>query len=110
MILDFDAMETQTLEHFKGGEKALLAQMYADEHNRIMRGRIVPGASVGLHTHEGSSEILFVLEGSAKVLYDGKEERVCAGQCHYCPEGHSHTVINDTDTDVVMYAVVPQHG
>jgi len=110
MIFDFDAMETQLLPHFKDGEGALAAEMFADEHNRILRGRLVPGASVGLHTHTGSSEIIYVLSGEGKVLYDGAEERVRAGLCHYCPEGHTHTLINDSVADLLFFAVVPQHG
>lgn len=110
MIFDFDAMETQQLPHFKGGEGALAAEMFADADNRILRGRLVPGASVGLHTHTGSSEIIYVLAGEGKVLYDGKTERVRAGLCHYCPEGHTHTLINDTAADLVFFAVVPQHA
>lgn len=110
MLLDFDKMERQELPHFKGGEKALLAEMFADENNRILRGRLVPGATVGLHTHTGNSEIIYILEGRGTVLYDGAAEPVQAGVCHYCPEGHAHTLRNDSDGDLVFFAVVPQHG
>ena len=81
---------------------------YADEKNRIMVNRLIPGASVGLHTHQGSSETIYILEGSAKVIYDGEEMRISAGQVHYCPEGHEHSMINDTESDLVFFAVVPQ--
>ncbi len=110
MILDFDAMKTESLPHFKGGEGALIAEMFADGRNRILRGRLVPGATIGLHTHTGSSEIIYFLSGCGSVLYDGAEERVAAGQCHYCPEGHTHTLRNDSDADLVFFAVIPQHG
>ena len=108
MILDFKQMEETIMPHFKGGEKQMAAKMYADEKNRILLSRLIPGASVGVHTHEGSSEIIYILEGAAKVLYDGEELRIGAGEAHYCPEGHEHSLINDTDSDLVFFAVVPQ--
>lgn len=108
MILDFEKMEETVTPHFKGGEKEMAVRSYADENNRIMLNRLIPGASVGQHIHEGSSEIIYILEGSAKVLYDGAEMRIEAGQAHYCPDGHTHSLINDTDRDLVFFAVVPK--
>ncbi len=109
MILDFKNMEEIVIPNFKGGEKQVAAKMFADEKNRIMVSRLIPGATVGLHTHEGSSETVYILEGSGKMLYDDGEERIEAGQVHYCPEGHTHSLINDTESDLVFFAVVPQH-
>ena len=54
-----------------------------------------PGASIGLHTHQGNSEIIYILSGTGKVLYDGAYETLVPGACHYCPEGHEHSLIND---------------
>lgn len=108
MILDFSKIEENITPNFKGGEKEMAIRAYADEKNRIMVNRLIPGASVGLHTHEGSSEIIYILEGGCKVLYDGEEMRIEKGQVHYCPEGHSHSMINDTEEDLVFFAVVPQ--
>ena len=108
MILDFKNMEETVIPNFKGGEKQIAAKMYVDEKNRIMLSRLIPGATVGLHTHEGSSEVIYILEGSGKVLYDGEQQRIEAGQVHYCPEGHEHSLINDTESDLVFFAVVPQ--
>ena len=31
-----------------------------------------------------------------------------AGQCHYCPQGHSHSLINDSTEELVFFAVVPK--
>ena len=110
MIIDFTKIEETANPNFKGGEKEYNVRTHLDGNNRIMKGRLVPGASIGYHKHEGSSEIIFILSGQGKVLYDGGEERVQAGDCHYCPEGHSHSLINDSENELVFYAVVPQHG
>lgn len=110
MILNFDQMEEQQLEHFNGGEKALLARMVVDQQNKILLGKLEPGATVGLHTHVDSSEIIYILQGKGKVLYDGDYELVESGLCHYCPKGHSHSLINDSDANLVFFAVVPNHS
>lgn len=108
MILDFEKMENTVLEHFKGGEKELSAKMLFDGMNRIMYGRLVPGASIGMHMHDTGSEIIYLLEGSGRVLYDDGEETLEVGQCHYCPKGHSHSLINaSSESDLIFFAVVP---
>ena len=56
--------------------------------------------------NEKSENIPF-LSGKGTVLYDGEKLAVEAGQCHYCPKGHSHSLINDSDEDLVFFAVVP---
>ena len=42
-----------------------------------------------------------------QVIID-ETERLAAGDCHYCPKGGFHTLINDGDEDLVFFAVVPQ--
>lgn len=108
MILDFNEMEYEVIPNFKGGEKETAAKMNFDGMNRIMKGKLIPGASIGLHTHESNSEIVYILEGKGKVIYDDGEERLVAGMCHYCPKGHTHSLINDSDSDLLFFAVVPE--
>lgn len=108
MIIDFKNMEETVIPNFKGGEKQIAAKMHFDGKNRILHGRLESGATIGLHTHETSSEIIYFLEGSGKVLMDGEYERLSAGMCHYCPKGHTHSLINDSDADLVFFAVVPE--
>ena len=107
MVIDFSKMEEKVLPHFMGGEGELRAHMRVDELGKILHGTLNPGCSIGLHTHDTSSEIIYVLKGTGKVICDGVEETVPAGMCHYCPKGHSHTFINDTDQPVEIFAVVP---
>lgn len=108
MIIDFKEIPEKSLEHFKGGEKAFDARMYVDGGNKIMRGRLQSGASIGLHTHENDCEVIFIAEGRGTVLMDGVYEDVSAGLCHYCPKGHSHSLINNSDSDLLFSAVVAQ--
>ena len=108
MILAFDAMETTELAQFYGGEKCVRAKMHMDGLNRIMLTRLEPGASIGMHTHETSSEIIYILSGSGKVICDGETEILHTGSCHFCPKGHTHSLINDSNGDLAFFAVIPE--
>lgn len=108
MILDFDAIEEQAFPNFKGGEKQFKTRMYTDGACKIMRASLEPGATIGVHTHETDSEIIFMLKGTGVVLYDDGRETLSAGSCHYCPKGHSHSLRNESDEAIEFYAVVPE--
>lgn len=107
MTLDFNTMEEQTLPHFLGGEGALRAKMHTDELGKILRGVLAPGCSIGYHTHETSSEIIYILSGTGKVKVEDGEEPLKAGDCHYCPKGRSHALINNSGGPLEFFAVVP---
>lgn len=108
MLLQFDNLEETVIPNFKGGEKQIKSRMYTDEACKIMRASLEPGATIGLHTHETSSEIIFMLKGTGVVLYDDGREILPAGSCHYCPKGHSHSLRNESDGTIEFYAVVPE--
>lgn len=105
-MIQLEALETKILHAFQGGTGDIAAKIYADDQNRIIKSVYDPGVSTGYHCHDSSCEILFILSGGGKVIHNGKEERLTAGDCHYCKKGDSHAVINDTDAPLVMYAVV----
>jgi mannose-6-phosphate isomerase-like protein (cupin superfamily) len=118
MIFRLDDIQVSHLPEFKGGEKELAANMFFDGVNRIFKGRLVPGASIGVHTHEDSCEVIFVLSGKG-ALYECTPDQsaegpaeykdVNAGDCLYCPKGHTHSLMNPaaSEEDLVFYAVVP---
>lgn len=108
MIIDFNSMEETVMPNFLGGEGALRAKMFSDERNRILHGVLEPGCSIGYHAHETSSEIIYVLSGTGVVKVEDGEEPVKAGECHYCPKGHSHSLINNSEGPLEFFAVVPQ--
>ena len=114
MIIDFNKVDVSVLPNFKGGEKEFQANMFYDGTNRIFKGRLVPGASIGMHTHEDSCEVIFILEGKGTILEKetaaetGSVSQVTAGDCLYCQKGHSHSLRNTAEEgDLVFYAVVP---
>jgi mannose-6-phosphate isomerase-like protein (cupin superfamily) len=114
MIIEFDKMDVTVLPNFKGGEKEFAANMFFDGTNRIFKGRLIPGATIGMHTHEDSCEVIFILEGHGTIVEiapDAEQETASAvgpGDCLYCQKGHTHSLRNTSDEgDLVFYAVVP---
>lgn len=71
MLIDFDQLEETVLPNFYAGNKETRAHMFTDSLNKIMSGRLVPGASIGLHTHETSSEIIYIYKAPAKCFTTG---------------------------------------
>ncbi|MCQ2275287.1 MAG: cupin domain-containing protein [Bacteroidales bacterium] len=107
-IIDFEAMTEDVQNGFKGGEGDVAFRIFKDDMNKVMRVRMTPHSSVGQHSHETDSEIIIVLQGSGKIVFDGQELPIRQGQVHYCPKGHGHTIINDTDQELHLCCVVPQ--
>lgn len=107
MVVDFGNMQETVIPQFYGGEKETVARLRVDENGKIMLGRLEPGASIGVHTHETSSEIIYILSGVGESFYDGAWETIKPGQCHYCPKGHTHSLCNKGEEDLVFFAVVP---
>lgn len=108
MKIDFSQIEEAVFPAFKGGEKEMHARMYFDGTNRIMKARLEPGASIGMHTHDAGSEIIFITSGKGCVIFDGQRIALQEGDVHYCPKGHTHSLINDSDATLAFSAVVPQ--
>jgi len=86
----------------------MATKMVTDEKNKFMVSRLIPGASVGNHTHDTSCEFIYILEGHGTSYVDGEETKVGPGFCQYCPKGHSHELINTGTKDLVFFAVVPE--
>ena len=99
MKLDFNKLQEERIPEFKGGTGETIARMH---------GRLPAGSTIGYHRHETNSEIIFILDGAAKCLYDDGEEHLVKGECHYCPKGHSHSLINAGKEELVFFAVVPE--
>lgn len=108
MKIDFPNIAETVIPNFKDGEKETIVKMFSDEQNRILKGRLVPGASIGMHTHETSSETILITSGCGCVIDDGVRVPLTTGDVHYCPKGHTHSLVNDSNDDMEFFAVVPQ--
>ena len=74
MKIDFKKIEETIVPNFKGGEGRYIMKHYTDDKVKIMFGRLEPGCSIGLHTHEMNSEIMYILSGVATYIYENEEE------------------------------------
>ncbi len=108
MVIDFNKMAEEAKPNFKGGLKEYNVKMFTDDTNKIMHGRLVPGASIGFHTHETDQEVIYVLEGEGTVI-NGEgipDDKALPGQALYCAKGQSHSLVNTGTKDLIFFAVV----
>ena len=66
MNFNYNEQEYEEFPNFKGGEKSLYAKMFHDEKNRIIYGKLIPGASIGVHTHETREQAEFLWMGNMR--------------------------------------------
>ena len=41
--------------------------------------------------------------------YEDTKEKLYPGDCHYCPQGATHSLSNEGTEDLIFFAVVPEH-
>lgn len=56
MQVVFDEIPETVIPRMRGGAGEVRARMFTDQLGKIMRGTLPPGASIGMHSHETSSE------------------------------------------------------
>lgn len=88
------------------GTGTMSAKMFMDEQEKIIPAKIHPGGSIGLHKHETSDDINYVLSGTGKAICNGQEEVLKAGTCHVCKKGSEHCIANTGEDDLVLLTVV----
>ena len=108
MIIDFASIPLTIVPNMRGGEKEVHLRKFENDLGKIMRGKLIPGASIGMHVHETSSEVIYILAGQGKVLFEGEYLPLTAGTTHYCPKGMGHSLINDSDADLEFLAIIPE--
>lgn len=106
MLIDFNEIKEMTIPGMNGGTGTMSAKLFVDEQGKIIRTEIHPGGSIGLHRHETSDDINYVLSGTGKAVCDGQEEFLKSGTCHICPKSSEHSISNTGEEDLVMLTVV----
>ena len=108
MKIDFDKIPEENISGFKGGTGSAVLRTYVDDSVKIIKGYLKKDSSIGLHTHEGTSETVYIFSGVGKMICDGMEETLTAGSCSYCPEGHTHSLVNTGDEPLCFLGIVPK--
>lgn len=108
MLINFNEIKEIKVPGMNGGTGEITAKMYMDQYGKIIPCHIHAGGSIGMHRHETSDDINFVLSGAGRAVCDGKEELLTAGICHICRKGSEYSIINTGDEDLVLLAVVAE--
>lgn len=109
MIARFEDAEKIVIENMRGGQGkvTLLKSRLLPIHTKMYAKIIVPaGASIGYHMHTEDEEIIYCLEGSGKIKTEHQIIEFQKGDIQYTPSMSSHSVINDTSSDLVVLAIV----
>lgn len=97
-----------------GGNGDVIIEHYLDEKllndSVVMYAKVIlkPGCSLGYHKHEGNSETIVVLAGTAEYNNNGTPVTLHAGDKVHCPSGESHAIGNSADAkeDLLLQALV----
>ena len=80
-MLDFTTIPESPLPHFKDGKETFFARFAGDASCKILYGRLPAGATIGLHTHEDTAEIIFFCRVRVRCSLTARKRpspRVCA--------------------------------
>ncbi len=75
------------------------------ERFQVKRIHVHPGAALSLQSHNHRSEHWIVVQGTAKVTIDGKEELITENQSVYIPLGAVHRMENPGKVPMVLIEV-----
>ena len=99
-------------QNLKGGEGNTVLEGFKPAqglptHYRMYAEMVLnPGCSVGEHTHNGESEIYYVLEGSGELNDNGVIRTIHQGDCAMCYDGEFHAVKNNTGSVLRILATI----
>ncbi len=106
--------KTDYFEKRAGGTGTTIMEHIIDES--VYGGKIAayarvilkPGCSLGYHKHEGTSETIYILSGTAEYNDNGKCCTLHSGDAVFCPEGESHSIGNSADAaeDLICLALI----
>ena len=110
MITRKEQQTTDVRVQMRGGNKQVeirnLSSELPPKARLFGKLRLIPGASIGYHVHEGETEMFYFLSGTGRVR-DGEEWfEVSAGDVLSTGNGNGHAVENTGDTDLEMIAVI----
>ena len=106
MVIDFNKIDELKVPGMNNGTGEMSAKMYMDKGSKIILCKVHAGGSIGLHKHETSDDINYILSGTGKAVCDGVEEILETNICHICKKGSEHTIVNTGENDLVMLTMV----
>ena len=109
MKIEFSKLPEYVIHADHEGGGILRSTMAGDSLVNISYGILEPGSSIGYHKHENSSEVIYILSGTALCVCDGEQELIPAGRVHFCPNNHSHSMRSFDNEKLIFFSVVSDH-
>lgn len=74
---------------------------------KMARVTLKPGSSIGVHPHDTTEEIYYILQGNALFFDNGEEKRLQAGDVTITGSGGTHSIesLGPEDLDIVAVIV-----
>ena len=99
--------KTDIFERRAGGKgNTIMEKVYGGKIAAYARVILKPGCSLGYHKHEGTSETIYILQGTALYNDNGTESTLTADAVVFCPEGESHSIENIGQDDLLAMALI----
>ncbi|MDR2798601.1 MAG: cupin domain-containing protein [Treponema sp.] len=115
MIIQRNDMKVEYKERMREGKGTVTVTHWVDEstqqHARLLAElSLPPGASIGLHQHNGETEYFCILAGTGVVNDDGKETLVRPGDVVITGNGASHSISNSGTVPLVLHGIIITYG
>ena len=72
-----------------------------EEDSMTVKVTLNPGQRMNYHSHEKRDEVWTIISGTGKTIVDGAAKKVSAGDVITMPAGCKHTVIADTELQLI---------
>ena len=112
MLKHNNELRREPIESLRGGKGVtefthlLEKEQFHDKGRLFAHARLVPGASIGYHKHEGDFETYYVFKGEGTLNDNGKERPVKAGDLVFTNVGESHSIENTGTEDLELIALI----
>ena len=109
MLTKFENIQPVVVNNLRGGEGSCTLYKLEDlpiQYKMFAKIVVHPNSSIGYHAHVGDEEIIYVLEGKGKVIVEEETKELLPGMINVCKENHYHSVINDSNEDLVIIGIV----
>ena len=112
MIKRENSLPVTLREHMRGGDGTVKIRDFATKEELLGSARLFgtitlePGCGIGVHSHEGESELFFLQSGRAVYSDNGTEREISAGDVTICRDGESHGIRNPYDETAVLVALI----
>ncbi len=105
-------MVTLQHEHLRDGKGTVTVKHLLNPDEMLGKGRLFaenilpPGASIGLHRHEGDSEAYYILRGNGIYHDNDQVFSITAGDLALVDDQNSHSIENTGDIPLVFIALI----